>query len=127
MKDRPVLHLNVMVPPPRPGTTGVFPAWRQMVGDLEAVGTTALVVNDPGPHPLTADGATAVVADSTTLVASVARVTRRIGLVTSGSARYGQPFNMAREIAGLDHLTGGRTGWPGQARTPRLGARFPAA
>jgi alkanesulfonate monooxygenase SsuD/methylene tetrahydromethanopterin reductase-like flavin-dependent oxidoreductase (luciferase family) len=111
MKDRPVLHLNVMVPPPRPGTTGVFPAWRQMVGDLEAVGTTALVVNDPGRHPLTADGATAVVADSTTLVASVARVTRRIGLVTSGSARYGQPFNMAREIAGLDHLTGGRTGW----------------
>ena len=37
--------------------------------------------------------------------------TRRIGLVVTAAPQRDHPFNLARRIASLDHLSGGRAGW----------------
>jgi alkanesulfonate monooxygenase SsuD/methylene tetrahydromethanopterin reductase-like flavin-dependent oxidoreductase (luciferase family) len=42
---------------------------------------------------------------------ALAMVTHRIGLVTTASATYNEPFNIAREFATLDQISKGRAGW----------------
>jgi FMN-dependent oxidoreductase (nitrilotriacetate monooxygenase family) len=46
-----------------------------------------------------------------TALAALAGATRRIGLIATCSTTYTQPFNLARQFASLDHITGGRVGW----------------
>ncbi|SES36158.1 Haloacid Dehalogenase Superfamily Class (subfamily) IIA/FMN-dependent oxidoreductase, nitrilotriacetate monooxygenase family [Lentzea xinjiangensis] len=46
-----------------------------------------------------------------TLLSALATHTRRIGLVATASTSYNSPFNLARRIASLDLLSGGRAGW----------------
>ena len=46
-----------------------------------------------------------------TTLSAVAMHTRRIGLVASGSTSYTEPYNLARYVASLDHISGGRAGW----------------
>ncbi|KAF1023364.1 MAG: putative monooxygenase MoxC [Paracidovorax wautersii] len=46
-----------------------------------------------------------------TLLSALAAVTERIGLVGTLSTSYSEPFNVARQFASLDHLSGGRAGW----------------
>ncbi|MFT4192760.1 MAG: LLM class flavin-dependent oxidoreductase [Comamonas sp.] len=46
-----------------------------------------------------------------TLLSALALVTERIGLVGTLSTSYSEPFNVARQFASLDHLSGGRAGW----------------
>ncbi|WP_336488527.1 LLM class flavin-dependent oxidoreductase [Methylobacterium nigriterrae] len=46
-----------------------------------------------------------------TLLAHLAAVTERIGLVATASTTYNEPFHVARKFASLDHLSGGRAGW----------------
>lgn len=46
-----------------------------------------------------------------TLLAGIAAVTERIGLVATGSTLYTEPYNLARSFATLDHLSGGRAAW----------------
>jgi alkanesulfonate monooxygenase SsuD/methylene tetrahydromethanopterin reductase-like flavin-dependent oxidoreductase (luciferase family) len=43
-----------------------------------------------------------------TLLAALAPMTRHIGLVSTGSTTYSEPFNLARQFLSLDHLSGGR-------------------
>ena len=43
--------------------------------------------------------------------AYLAAVTRHIGLVSSVSTSFTEPFNVARHFAGIDALSGGRAGW----------------
>jgi FMN-dependent oxidoreductase (nitrilotriacetate monooxygenase family) len=38
-------------------------------------------------------------------------VTSKIGLVATASTSYSEPYNLARQFASLDHLSGGRIGW----------------
>ena len=45
------------------------------------------------------------------LLSALAVVTERIGLVASVSTSYSEPYNVARQFAALDHLSGGRAGW----------------
>lgn len=45
------------------------------------------------------------------LMASLAAVTDKIGLVSTLSTTYNHPFNTARMFATLDHLSNGRVGW----------------
>lgn len=45
------------------------------------------------------------------LVAALAGVTKHIGLVATINTNFNEPYNVARRLASLDHLTGGRTGW----------------
>lgn len=46
-----------------------------------------------------------------TLVGALATLTRRIGLVATVNTNFNEPYNLARRLASLDHLSGGRVGW----------------
>jgi FMN-dependent oxidoreductase (nitrilotriacetate monooxygenase family) len=46
-----------------------------------------------------------------TTLAAVSRATERIGLIATASTTYTEPFNLARQFASLDHISGGRIGW----------------
>src|SRR5215475_5730279 len=46
-----------------------------------------------------------------TLLPALAVVTRHIGLVTTASTSYNEPFNIARKFATLDLISNGRAGW----------------
>jgi N-acetyl-S-(2-succino)cysteine monooxygenase len=46
-----------------------------------------------------------------TLLSALAATTERIGLVTTATTTYNEPFHIARKFASLDHLSGGRAGW----------------
>ncbi len=49
--------------------------------------------------------------EPTTLLSALAGVTSHIGLIGTASTTYSEPFNIARQFASLDHLSGGRAGW----------------
>ncbi|NMO94894.1 LLM class flavin-dependent oxidoreductase [Paenibacillus lemnae] len=46
-----------------------------------------------------------------TLLSMLTGVTERIGLAATVSTTYHEPYNLAREFATLDHLSGGRSAW----------------
>ncbi len=46
-----------------------------------------------------------------TVLAAVAAVTNRIGLIGTCSTTYTEPFNLARQFGSLDHISNGRVGW----------------
>lgn len=45
------------------------------------------------------------------LLAALASITSRIGLVGTLSVTYSEPYNLARQLASLDRISGGRAGW----------------
>ncbi|MEC3916882.1 NtaA/DmoA family FMN-dependent monooxygenase [Nocardia sp. CDC160] len=49
--------------------------------------------------------------DAITQLAALAGLTRRIGLVATQNATYNEPADLARRLASLDVLSGGRAGW----------------
>jgi len=46
-----------------------------------------------------------------TLLAALAPMTRRIGLMSTASATYNEPYHVTRKFASLDDISGGRAGW----------------
>ena len=44
-------------------------------------------------------------------LSALAGVTTHLGLIGTASTTYSEPFNIARQFASLDHLSGGRAGW----------------
>ena len=46
-----------------------------------------------------------------TLLPALAAVTRHIGLVTTASTTYNEPYHVARKFGTLDLISGGRAGW----------------
>ncbi|MCW2830620.1 MAG: FMNH2-dependent monooxygenase [Aeromicrobium sp.] len=46
-----------------------------------------------------------------TLLTALAAVTTRIGLIATVSTTYNSPYNLARRLASVDHVSGGRAGW----------------
>lgn len=60
----------------------------------------------PGMHP-------SMVArlEPLTLLGALAMCTEHIGLATTASTTYTEPYNLARMLASLDHMTGGRIAW----------------
>ena len=46
-----------------------------------------------------------------TALGALAVSTSRIGLIATTSTTYTEPFNLARQFASLDHISGGRIGW----------------
>lgn len=49
--------------------------------------------------------------DPVSLLSALSMVTDKIGLTATLSTTYNEPFNAARRLATLDHISGGRTGW----------------
>lgn len=46
-----------------------------------------------------------------TLLTALAQHTSRIGLIATVSSTYNEPYNLARRLASVDHVSGGRAGW----------------
>jgi len=46
-----------------------------------------------------------------TALGALAVSTTHIGLIATASTTYTEPFNLARQFASLDHISGGRIGW----------------
>jgi len=46
-----------------------------------------------------------------TVLAAMAVVTTRIGLIATCSTTYTEPFNLARQFGSIDHISNGRVGW----------------
>lgn len=46
-----------------------------------------------------------------TILSALAGATSHIGLVATLTSSYSEPFNVARQFASLDHISGGRAGW----------------
>jgi FMN-dependent oxidoreductase (nitrilotriacetate monooxygenase family) len=49
--------------------------------------------------------------DPTIVLAAVATATKHVGLVATASTTYNEPYNLARRLATLDFLSGGRASW----------------
>jgi len=62
------------------------------------------IMGDPGRRPTAR-------LDPTMILAAVAAVTTKIGLIATASTTYNDPFNLARRFSSLDHISGGRAGW----------------
>ena len=46
-----------------------------------------------------------------TLLSAIAPMTKHIGLVSTASTTYNEPYHIARKFASLDNISGGRAGW----------------
>ena len=46
-----------------------------------------------------------------TVLAALAAVTSRVGLIATASTSYTEPFNLARQFASIDHISNGRVAW----------------
>ena len=46
-----------------------------------------------------------------TLLTALSQATRRIGLIATVSTTYNDPYNLARRLASVDHVSRGRSGW----------------
>jgi FMN-dependent oxidoreductase (nitrilotriacetate monooxygenase family) len=46
-----------------------------------------------------------------TVLAALAVVTSRVGLIATASTTYTEPFNLARQFASIDHISNGRAAW----------------
>jgi alkanesulfonate monooxygenase SsuD/methylene tetrahydromethanopterin reductase-like flavin-dependent oxidoreductase (luciferase family) len=49
--------------------------------------------------------------DTFPVLAALAAVTERLGLIGTINATFNEPYEVARQFATLDHLSGGRAGW----------------
>jgi len=49
--------------------------------------------------------------DPLTILPALAAVTEHIGLIGTANTTYNEPYNLARRLASLDHLSDGRAGW----------------
>src|SRR5262245_45440607 len=46
-----------------------------------------------------------------TVLAALAAATSRVGLIATASTTYTEPFNLARQLASIDHISNGRAAW----------------
>ncbi|MCK9923836.1 NtaA/DmoA family FMN-dependent monooxygenase [Frankia sp. AgPm24] len=49
--------------------------------------------------------------DTLPVLTAIAAVTEHLGLVGTLNATFNEPYELARQLASLDHLSGGRAGW----------------
>ncbi|WP_157887671.1 NtaA/DmoA family FMN-dependent monooxygenase [Frondihabitans sp. PAMC 28766] len=94
--------------------------WATLARRSEEAGVDFLFIADDFGYPLI-DGAVSPTAiehallfpraDPSVLMPALAAVTERLGLVVTMSTSVERPPALARRMATLDHLTGGRIGW----------------
>jgi len=46
-----------------------------------------------------------------TAIAAISAVTRNLGLISTCTTSYNEPYNVARRFLTIDHISGGRAGW----------------
>ncbi|MER8464449.1 LLM class flavin-dependent oxidoreductase [Mesorhizobium sp. M1409] len=127
MDNGATMHLAVSLFPGTadPSPEPPFGRLAKFVQKAEAAGLDMVLFADSAP---TAGGDAAnrpVPFEATTLLAALATVTSRIGLVATASTIAHQPYNLARRFASLDIISHGRAGWNAtMAQNPREAANF---
>ncbi|WP_375388130.1 NtaA/DmoA family FMN-dependent monooxygenase [uncultured Amnibacterium sp.] len=71
----------------------------------------AFFADSPGLEPFRAQYFPQLGFDPLGLLAALATVTSRIGLIATASTTYCAPYDLARRLSTIDHLSGGRAGW----------------
>lgn len=113
------VSLNIASEPGRAGLD--FAGIADIARQVEAAGVDMLVISDAAPDGRPSNSPF----EATTLVAALATVTERIGLVATASTLMHQPYNLARRFASLDIISQGRAGWSATlAQNPREAANF---
>ncbi|MFT4211376.1 MAG: NtaA/DmoA family FMN-dependent monooxygenase [Microbacterium sp.] len=93
----PIAHVRVLTEATRTAERGL----------LDAV----FFADSPGLEIFRAGYFPQVGFDPLELVAALAAGTTRIGLVATASTTYGTPYDLARRLATIDFVSGGRAGW----------------
>ncbi|MEP6564380.1 MAG: LLM class flavin-dependent oxidoreductase [Mesorhizobium sp.] len=126
MDNGATMHLAVsLVPDTSPGADLGFNRLARFVKKAEAAGLDMVLLADSAPATSSDAPNGKVPFEATTLLAALATVTRRIGLVAAASTVAHQPYNLARRFASLDIISHGRTGWHAtMAPDPREAANF---
>jgi alkanesulfonate monooxygenase SsuD/methylene tetrahydromethanopterin reductase-like flavin-dependent oxidoreductase (luciferase family) len=102
-----------------------FSLLARFVQKAEAAGLDMVLLADSAPGSGGDASSRQVPFEATTLLAALATVTRRIGLVAAASTVAHQPYNLARRFASLDIISHGRSGWNATMMPdPREAANF---
>ena len=91
-----------------------FATYKRTAQIAEAACFDALFVADSvaaSTDEIASHTARSVYFEPLTLLSALSAVTERIGLVSTVTTSYNEPYHVARKFASLDHLSGGRSGW----------------
>ena len=77
----------------------------------EAACFDSIFLADTLAAPQDLNSASRIWLEPLTTLGSLAVTTSRIGLIATASTTYTEPFNLARQLASLDHVSKGRVGW----------------
>lgn len=108
MTDGTMMHLAVS---PMLDTSPDFRSLASFAQKAEAVGLDMVLLADSAPAADADTPNRQMPFEATTLLAALATVTSRIGLVAEASTVTHQPYNLARRFASLDIISHGRAGW----------------
>jgi alkanesulfonate monooxygenase SsuD/methylene tetrahydromethanopterin reductase-like flavin-dependent oxidoreductase (luciferase family) len=129
--DGATMHLAVSLLPETtpsdvsPAAGADFSILARFVQNAEAAGLDMVLLADSAPGPGSDASNRHVPFEATTLLAALATVTTRIGLVAAASTVAHQPYNLARRFASLDVISQGRAGWNAtMVPDPREAANF---
>ncbi|WP_259754852.1 LLM class flavin-dependent oxidoreductase [Pseudomonas sp. GCEP-101] len=108
-------HVSAWRHPDVPADGGLdFRLYKRLAQVAEAAKFDAVFVADSVAAP-TAEIASRMARsdhfEPLTLLAALAAVTERIGLIGTVTTSYNEPYHVARKFASLDHLSAGRAGW----------------
>jgi alkanesulfonate monooxygenase len=80
-------------------------------GLLDAVFLGDSTSVDPSKPDLLKRMSSVTAFEPSSLMSALAAVTRHLGLIYTATTTYNEPFLIARQVASLDHISGGRAGW----------------
>ncbi|CAD5109504.1 LLM class flavin-dependent oxidoreductase [Zestomonas carbonaria] len=107
-------HIAAWRHPDVPADPLDFPAYKRVAQLAEAARFDALFVADSVAAPtdaIASQTSRSVYFEPLTLLSALSAVTERIGLISTVTTSYNEPYHVARKFASLDHLSGGRAGW----------------
>ena len=124
MSSRRQLHLNLFLmgvghheaawrhPRTDPANLSSLAHFQRLAATAEAAAFDSVFLADgvEGPDPRRANAWIGHF-EPFTLLSALAVGTERIGLIGTVSTGFTEPYNLARQFASLDHLSGGRAGW----------------
>lgn len=126
MDNGTIMHLAVSpVPDSSPGAESEFNCLARFAQTAEAAGLDMVLLADAASASGGDVGNGRIPFEATTLLAALATVTSKIGLVAAASTVAHQPYNLARRFASLDIISHGRAGWNATImQAPREAANF---
>ncbi|RZS36063.1 LLM class flavin-dependent oxidoreductase [Corticibacter populi] len=93
-------------------------AWRELAQTAEHACLDAILCTDRNHLAATRTGSALFGLEPFTTCAVLAAHTNRIGLIATAATPTAQPYNIARRLASLDHISQGRAGWDIRAALP---------